>query len=123
VEELTDIYQTATGAENRTPDQPHRMLTGTERVSMNMWGFTPEIFAGLQTEFATFLTTARDHPKAEYYIPLGIDRLIQTGREQVRVLPTSSHWFGVTYQEDKPLVQAALLKLVTAGEYPNPLWT
>jgi hypothetical protein len=125
VEELTDIYQTGTmgTAENRPEAAPARPLQGTELVSMNMWGFTPEIFAGLQEQFVHFLETSASNPKAEYYIPLGIDRLIQAGKEQCRVLPTSSRWFGVTYQNDKPVVQAELLKLVSAGVYPNPLWS
>jgi dTDP-glucose pyrophosphorylase len=122
VEEMTDIYQTATGAENRAEGIPPHPLTGSELVSMNMWGFTPEIFTGLQAQFLTFLQTHHDSSKAEYYIPLGIDLLIQSGQEQCRVLPTASRWFGVTYQEDKPMVQAALRQLVSQGDYPNPLW-
>lgn len=123
VEELTDIFKTPAGAENRTEGEPLRALTGTELVSMNMWGFTPSIFAGLTEQLAAFLKTSGQNPKAEFYIPLGVDALIRAGREQVRVLPTAGQWFGVTYQEDKPLVQASLRRLVDAGDYPNPLWT
>ena len=123
VEEMTDIYKTASGAENRTEGQVPHPLTGSELVSMNMWGFTPEIFGGLQEQFVAFLQANASNPKAEYYIPLGIDGLIRTGMEQCRVLPTASRWFGVTYQDDKPLVQTELLKLVESGEYPNPLWS
>jgi UTP-glucose-1-phosphate uridylyltransferase len=123
VEELTDIYKTPTGAENRPEGGAHRPLQGTELVSMNMWGFTPEIFSGLQEQFVAFLQAQAANPKAEYYIPLGIDGLIRAGMEQCRVLPTASRWFGVTYQNDKPFVQGELQKLVAAGEYPNPLWS
>lgn len=122
VEELTDIYKTPYGAENRTADQAARPLTGAEIVSMNMWGFTPEIFGGLMQGFRDFLARLSGNSKAEYYIPLGIDGLIRSGAESVRVLPTSSRWFGVTYQEDKPQVQSELLQLVRSGEYPEPLW-
>jgi hypothetical protein len=89
---------------------------------MNMWGFVPEMFAGMWQEFSVFLKSHSANPKAEYYIPLGIDALIRQGREQIRVLRTSSKWFGVTYQEDKPRVQDALLELVRSGEYPERLW-
>ena len=123
VEELTEIYKTPQGAENRPEGGPKRSLQGSELVSMNMWGFTPEIFSGLQEQFVAFLQTQGTNPKAEYYIPLGIDGLIRAGMEQCRVLPTASQWFGVTYQEDKPFVQSALRKLVEAGDYPNPLWS
>jgi hypothetical protein len=122
VTEMTDIYKTATGAENRPADGPNVSLTGEEIVSMNMWGFTPELFGGLMEQFEVFLQNKIGDLKAEYYIPLGVDALIHQGREQIRVLPTSSRWFGVTYQEDKPLVQRELLKLVESGEYPTQLW-
>jgi hypothetical protein len=122
VTEMTDIYKTATGAENRPADGPNASLTGEEIVSMNMWGFTPELFGGLMEQFEVFLQNKIGDLKAEYYIPLGVDALIHQGREQIRVLPTSSRWFGVTYQEDKPLVQRELLKLVESGEYPTQLW-
>ncbi len=123
VEELTDIYKTPQGAENRPEGGMNRSLQGSELVSMNMWGFTPEIFSGLQEQFIAFLQTRGVSPKAEFYIPLGIDGLIRAGMEQCRVLPTASRWFGVTYQDDKPFVQGELRKLIEAGEYPNPLWS
>lgn len=122
VEELTDIYQTPQGAENRPEGGPVRPLTGEETVSMNMWGFTPAVFEGFTRSFADFLKTRLLDPKAEFYIPLGVDMLIQSGEATCEVLPTDSQWFGVTYQEDKPRVQAALRGIVAGGEYPAPLW-
>jgi UTP-glucose-1-phosphate uridylyltransferase len=123
VVEMTDIFKTPTGAENRQPDTAPVSLTGEEIVSMNMWGFVPGVLPGFWREFGAFLAEKGQNPTAEYYIPLGVDRLIKAGEEQVRVLPTTSKWFGVTYQEDKPLVQAALLELLATGEYPEQLWT
>ena len=122
VEELTDIYQTPSGAENRPPDQPVRPLTGNETVSMNMWGFPPEVFAGFTDGFAGFLDTHLLHPQAEFYIPLAVDRLLQSGAATCAVLPTAAQWFGVTYQDDKPRVQQALQAIVDSGAYPAPLW-
>ena len=122
VEELTDIYRTTDGAENRPPDGPARILSGSETVSMNMWGFQPEVFAGFTAGFVEFLNVYLVDPKAEFYIPLAVDRLIQHGTANCVVLPTAAQWFGVTYQEDKPRVQAALLDIVKTGEYPAPLW-
>lgn len=123
VEEMTDIYQTPTGAENR-PDgaAPPVPLTGGETVSMNMWGFTPAVFDGFLRGFADFLQTRLTDPKAEFYIPLGVDLMIQAGTATCEVLPTDSQWFGVTYQQDKPLVRLALGNLIAAGDYPAPLW-
>lgn len=122
VQEMTDIYRTATGAENREPDRAPQPLTGGETVSMNMWGFTPSVFDVFGRAFSTFLNGAGTNPKAEFYIPLGVDTAIQEGLATCRVLPTSSQWFGVTYQEDKSRVVAAIQGLVDAGKYPSPLW-
>ncbi len=122
VRELTDIYTTPTGAEDRTPGQAAQSLTGQETVSMNMWGFTPGLFAHFEQEFSRFLTTRGTDLKAEFYIPLGVDCALRDGAAVCSVLPTDSKWFGVTYQEDKPRVQAAVRSLVDAGVYPSPLW-
>jgi hypothetical protein len=122
VEELTDIYSTPTGAENRSPGDPPRPLTGGETVSMNMWGFQPEVFPGFLAGLADFLKTNLLDPKAEFYIPLAVDRLLKSGAATCAVLPTAAQWFGVTWQEDKPRVQAALQAIVAAGDYPSPLW-
>ena len=60
--------------------------------------------------------------KAEWYIPFVVDELVSEGAAEVEVLPTESAWFGVTYREDKPLVVAAVRKLIESGEYPLKLW-
>jgi len=122
VEELTDIYPTPTGAENRPPGGPPRPLTGSETVSMNMWGFQQEVFPGFLEGLAEFLRSNLLDPKAEFYIPLAVDRLLKSGAATCAVLPTAAQWFGVTWQDDKPRVQAALQAIVAAGEYPSPLW-
>lgn len=122
VEELTGIYQTPNGAENRAPDGPVLALTGQETVSMNMWGFQPGVFPGFAAGLAEFLTTHLLDPKAEFYIPLAVDRLLKAGTATCAVLPTRAQWFGVTYQEDKVHVQQSLQAIVDAGTYPAPLW-
>ena len=60
--------------------------------------------------------------KAEFYLPAAVSTLIGRGEARVRVLPTTSTWFGITYREDKPRVQTAIAELVQAGEYPEKLW-
>ena len=92
-------------------------------VSMNLWGFTPSFLAtltdGLHDFFAHKLLT--DPMKAEFYLPSAVDALITTGRATAKVLTTDAKWFGVTYQEDKPTVQAALRAMTEAGIYPADL--
>jgi len=97
-------------------------FSGDERVSMNMWGFTPDVFGVLERAFGDFLAANRDNPKAEYQIPVVVDTQIQTGRRQVRVLATAETWCGVTYTADKPQVTAHIAALVQSGRYPSPLW-
>ncbi len=121
VEELTKIAKTEEGAEHRENDEV-RKLTGDEIVSMNMWGFTPALFPALQAKFEDFLRERGSEPKSECYIPSVVDELIREGRARVKVLPTASPWFGVTYQEDKPRVTASIQALVDDGAYPASLW-
>jgi len=123
IEEMTDLYRTAGGAENRPSEGAARALDGETFVSLNMWGFTPAVFADFGASFAAFLEKNAGSERAEFYIPSGVDAAIQSGRATCRVLPTASQWFGVTYQDDKPRVTAAVQALVDAGEYPAPLWS
>lgn len=91
-------------------------------VSMNIFGFTPGYFTHSQEYFKTFLTENISHLKSEFYIPTMVNKLISDGAAEMRVLPTDSQWFGVTYREDKPDVVARVRKLIDAGEYPEKLW-
>jgi NDP-sugar pyrophosphorylase family protein len=100
-----------------------RRFTGQEPVSMNFWGFRPDLFGLFRERFAAFLAARGQDPKAEFFIPTAVDELIRQGRARVRVLATPDRWFGVTYREDKDLVVARIRELVQAGEYPPSLWS
>lgn len=91
-------------------------------VSMNLFGFTPDFFAHAEENFKRFLKDNMNDPKAEFFIPYVVDNLIHAGISKMSVLQTPESWFGVTYQKDKPLVQAAIQKLVDEGAYPESLW-
>jgi len=121
VKEMTKLARVPGGAENREDPSSPVKLTGLERVSMNLWGFTPELFAALEERFPAWLDANASNPKAEWYIPFVVDEMIREGRADVTVLPTDSSWFGVTYREDKPAVVAAIRALTDAGEYPARL--
>lgn len=106
---------------------PGRRFSGNEVVSMNCWGFTPDLFVKLEAQLREFLAAAAvggkgDPLKAEFYLPAAVATLIQQGQATVTVLPTTSSWFGVTYREDKPRVTAAIADLVSRGEYPKTLF-
>lgn len=91
-------------------------------VSMNMWGFLPDYFPLTEEGFKEFLDQHGTEPAAEYYIPTIVDQLIKSGRKKVRLLTSPEHWFGVTYQEDKPAVIESLNTLIAKGVYPENLW-
>jgi len=93
-------------------------------VSMNTWGFTPALFAEMAVEFPQFLenNVPKNPLKAEFYLPFVVDRMIADNTARVRVIDTGEKWYGVTYQDDKPVVQAAIRTLVEEGKYPEELW-
>ncbi|MBQ8366701.1 MAG: nucleotidyltransferase [Alistipes sp.] len=91
-------------------------------VSMNLFGFTPDYFRHSEEYFKEFLSENIDNLKAEFYIPKMVNKVINDGTATMRVLKTTSDWFGVTYKEDKPLLMAKLEELINAGLYPRNLW-
>lgn len=96
--------------------------TGEETVSMNCWAFTPAFFTGLNEQFEAFLEARGGELKSEFYLPEAVSEQVAQGLVTVEVRATSASWFGVTYREDKPRVQAALAELVADGEYPAALF-
>jgi hypothetical protein len=122
VTECTGIVRSRTGATAPGPDGTTLQFTGDESVSMNMWGFTPALFAQLKTEFGEFLKTRGGEEKSECYIPSVVNDLLRTGQARARVLRTNAPWFGVTYREDRPFVVAGIGKLIARGDYPGKLW-
>lgn len=99
-----------------------RTFTGDEIVSMNCWGFGPELFTALNRQFTEFLAAQGGDAKAEFYLPAAVSTMIRRHEANVRVLATAASWFGVTYREDKPLVIAALAELIAQGAYPEKLF-
>jgi len=90
-------------------------------VSMNFWGFTPALFPELERAFTQFLKDRRVEPKSECYLPAIVNDLIQSSKAECAVIKTRSKWFGVTYPDDKPIVQRTITDLVTKGVYPEKL--
>ena len=86
-------------------------------VSMNMWGFTPDIFEYLESGFIEFLNASISAPKAEYFLPSVVDRLIKNGSKKVKVLASEDKWYGVTYKEDMETVVDAIGKMCKNGKY------
>jgi len=122
VTEITKIAKCAGGAKNLAEGEEITDMTGEEIVSMNMWGFTPEIFPELKKQFIKFLEKEINTPKSEFFIPFAVDTMIKKKFATVKVLKSTDSWFGVTYKEDKPVVVASIQKLINAGVYPTKLF-
>lgn len=88
-------------------------------VSMNLWGFMPDIFGYIEKGFIEFLNKSINVPKSEYYLPSVVSSLIENGEKQVNVLVAEDKWYGVTYKEDKKNVVDAIGKMIDAGLYKN----
>ncbi len=122
IAELKGIERVGGHAVNTDEAGHETKLSGNEAVSMNMWGFTPQVFPQLLDHFQEFLYEHAGDPKAECYIPSTINELIANGEARVKILPGSGSWFGVTYREDRPHAVANIRRLVEGGYYPNGLW-
>ncbi|MDR1356153.1 MAG: nucleotidyltransferase [Tannerellaceae bacterium] len=106
-----------------TGDDGRRVVLSDDTpVSMNMWGFTPDYFKYSEEYFVEFLKANAGDLKSEYFIPLAVNELITRGRARVKVLDTTSKWFGVTYSADRQGVVDKIKALVDAGEYPAKLF-
>ncbi len=119
VDETSGIEKTADGAQ-----AGGKAVDPDSLVSMNMWGLTPEFADMLEQGFVEFFQgIAGNELKAEYLLPIFIDSLLKQGKVSVKVLPTQDRWFGVTYQEDKPVVVESFAKLIEAGVYRKDLFS
>ncbi len=86
-------------------------------VSMNLWGFMPDLFGYAEKGFKEFLNNNSNTPKSEYYLPSVVSSLIASGEKKVKVLIAEDKWYGVTYKEDKQMVCDAINKMAEAGLY------
>ena len=91
---------------------------------MEHFSNSPQATEALEGEYVNFFQ--RDLPgnplKGEFFLPFAVDAMVQDGRAQVHVLETASKWYGVTYREDKPTVEAAIAEKTASGLYPDRLW-
>jgi len=122
VEEYVKIQREADGLVRGTAlDGTRKAVAESGPVSMNFWAFTRGFFGQLEAGFIDFLQTHGQTEKSEFYIPTIVDSLIRSNKADCAVIPTTSHWFGVTYPDDKPHVVASIRQLIATGEYPERL--
>ncbi len=122
VVENTKIFRRDGKIISASEDGSEAEFTGDELVSMNSWGFTPGLLHELERLFTAFLNEHGTELKSEFYLPFAVDTLIREKRAEVKILKSEDSWFGITYREDKPFVQAALRRLVADDKYPARLF-
>ncbi len=122
INERTKIYQLDDGKIVYEDESAMNELRSDSLVSMNYICFAPNVIDLCEKLFNEFLKRNSKDPKAEFFIPFVTNNFIQAGLGTVKVVPTCSKWFGVTYKEDAPGVQASINALIDAGEYPSKLW-
>jgi hypothetical protein len=122
IAERTKIYADGDRIIYEDANGKHEVPTNSS-VSMNFWCFDDSIFYLTKQLFKAFLKNHGQEEKSEFFIPIVADDFIQQELGVIKVIPTSSQWFGVTYKEDAPGVQKSVNDLVAAGEYPPGLWS
>jgi hypothetical protein len=122
ISERTKIYRSEAGIvfEDEKGITP---LAANSLVSMNYFCFAPGFIQLCEDMFQAFLEKQGQELKSEFFIPYAANNFIESGKGVVKVLPTDSQWFGVTYKEDAPGVQSSINALVADGTYPASLWS
>jgi len=124
IEEHLDVEKSGEGAIGFTASGEKHELSLEAVTSMNMMGLTPKVFEALEKGFVDFLNNISSNPlKAEFFHIKVISEMIGSGKADMKVFGTDAKWFGVTYQEDKPTVKAAIEKLTKDGVYSEKLWS
>ena len=122
INERTKIYRHEKGDITYEDEEGLHEVSEDATVSMNFFAFGTNFINQCENYFGEFLDEEINNPKGEFFIPLVVDKVVKNGEGKVKVIPTSSQWFGVTYKEDAPEVKASVDKLVADGEYPVSLW-
>ena len=121
IEEHTKIYREGGKVLCSGEGKVHEIAPDSV-VSMNFFGFAPDVFDIFEEGFRDFLAQNRSDIKAEYFIPLALSRAMEKKECSVDVYPVDAKWFGVTYADDKPAVVEKIKKMVADGVYPDGLW-
>jgi hypothetical protein len=124
IREVFKIQRFPDGIKHTENEVDWTLLAGESLVSMNFWGFEPNLFDELEPLFREFLrANAASLGKAEFLIPEAVGSLIRSRKARVKILPTRERWFGLTYPQDGHMVQAEIGDRVRHGLYPVPLWS
>lgn len=122
VTERTHIEKHENSLRYKDDDDTFTVIEEDVVVSMNFWGFTPKCFEFGEESFKRFLEKNKGSLKSEYYLPTLVADSIASGKANVKMLNSNAKWFGVTYPEDKEIVEKAISELRKQKVYPENLW-
>ena len=122
INERTKIYRNDKGVITYEDGETLHEVSEDASVSMNFFAFSPNFISQSENYFGEFLDLEMTNPKGEFFIPLVVDKVVKNKEGNVKVIPTSAQWFGVTYKEDAPEVKASVDALVADKQYPTNLW-
>lgn len=122
INERTKIYRNEQNVITYEDENGLHEVSEDASVSMNFFAFHENFIHQCESYFGEFLDAEINNLKGEFFIPLVVDKVVKSGAGKVQVIPTSAQWFGVTYKEDAPSVQASIDALVADGSYPTNLW-
>lgn len=122
INERTKIYRNEQNIITYEDENGLHEVSEDASVSMNFFAFHENFINQCESYFGEFLDKEINNLKGEFFIPLVVDNVVKSGAGKVQVIPTSAQWFGVTYKEDAPSVQASIDALVANGSYPTNLW-
>lgn len=120
--EYTALKMNAKGTVSVNSNGEIILIDPHELASINCWAFKPGIFKLVEPLFNAFVNAHASDASAEFFLPTAIETLIREKQVKVKVFKSNSSWFGLTYQEDLPVVRAKIQQLILQGEYPQPLW-
>lgn len=121
VTEVKNIAESDGAISGVTIDGKRLELTGDETISMNLWAATPVGFELLSSEFERFLEAHGDDPEAEFLLSMTVNDLIDRAAMRVKVIRAPGPWLGVTFPEDRPVVERRIRELIDEGHYPENL--
>jgi len=122
ITEIAGIRPGPGGGHYCDEDGLERELHAETPVSMNLWGFTPDVFEHLGAGLEAFLEREGHSTTAEYYLPTAVRELMQAGRARVRVLATDERWCGITHRQDLEAARRYIAAQIERGIYPQVLW-
>ena len=89
-------------------------------VSVNLFGFTPDLFDLLKEEYNKYLKKAESgQTKAEFLLSTILGKLSRENYVKTHMLRTEHEFMGITYEEDVMWVSERIGSYIACGIYPQ----